>query len=66
MTLRALVAAQSELEVRQAQGKLGLLETLAVGLKDNYEAAVNSEWLRFTYNPLRKLAKRRAGIRILK
>jgi len=39
MTLRALVAAQSELEVFRLQGKITSLEQIK-GLKADYEAAV--------------------------
>lgn len=39
MTLRALVAAQSELEVFRLQGKVTSLEQIK-GLKADYEAAV--------------------------
>jgi hypothetical protein len=41
MTLRALVAAQSELEVFRLQGKITSLEQIK-GLKADYEAAVNA------------------------
>ena len=37
MTIRAVVTAQSESELRQVQGKLALLEML-LKLKSNYEA----------------------------
>ena len=40
MTLRALVAAQSELEVFRLQGKITSLEQIK-GLKADYEAAVD-------------------------
>ena len=40
MTLRALVAAQSELEVFRLQGKITSLEQIK-GLKADYEAAVS-------------------------
>jgi len=39
--IRAVVTAQSESELRQAQGKLALLETLAK-LKSNYEAVIKN------------------------
>ena len=39
LTIRALVTAQSESELRQLQGKVGLLETL-LSLKNNYEAVM--------------------------
>jgi hypothetical protein len=42
MTLRALVAAQSELEVFRLQGKITSLETLR-GLKSDYDAAVRAK-----------------------
>ena len=42
MTLRALVAAQSELEVFRLQGKITSLEQIK-GLKADYEAAVASK-----------------------
>ena len=42
MTLRALVAAQSELEVFRLQGKITSLETLK-GLKEDYDAAVKAK-----------------------
>ena len=38
-TIRAVVTAQSESELRQLQGKLALLEML-LKLKDNHEAVV--------------------------
>ncbi len=41
-TIRAVVTAQSESELRQVQGKLGLLEML-LKLKSNYEAVVRNE-----------------------
>jgi hypothetical protein len=41
MTLRALVAAQSELEVFRLQGKVTSLEMLK-GLKDDFESAMKS------------------------
>ena len=42
MTIRGLVAAQSELEVFRLQGKITSLETLR-GLKSDYEAAVKHD-----------------------
>jgi hypothetical protein len=39
--IRAVVTAQSESELRQAQGKLALLETLAK-LKSSYEAVIKN------------------------
>ena len=42
LTVRALVTAQSESELRQLQGKLVLLETL-LKLKDNHAAVVKAE-----------------------
>ena len=39
--IRAVVTAQSESELRQAQGKLALLEML-LKLKDNYEAVAKN------------------------
>ena len=44
LTIRGLATAQSESELRQAQGKLVLLETL-LQLKDNYEAVIENEKL---------------------
>ena len=41
LTVRGLATAQSESELRQAQGKLVLLETL-LKLKSNYEAVVKN------------------------
>jgi hypothetical protein len=41
LTIRAVVTAQSESELRQLQGKLALLETL-LQLKDSYEAVVKN------------------------
>ena len=41
LTIRGLATAQSESELRQAQGKLVLLETL-LKLKSNYEAVVKN------------------------
>jgi hypothetical protein len=40
-TIRAVVTAQSESELRQTQGKLALLEML-LKLKSNYEAVVKN------------------------
>lgn len=42
MTLRALVAAQSELEVFRLQGKITSLEQIK-GLKADYDAAVRAK-----------------------
>jgi hypothetical protein len=42
MTLRALVAARSELEVFRLQGKITSLEQIK-GLKADYEAAVRTK-----------------------
>ena len=44
LTVRGLATAQSESELRQAQGKLVLLETL-LQLKDNYEAVIENDRL---------------------
>ena len=44
LTIRGLATAQSESELRQAQGKLVLLETL-LQLKDNYEAVIENDRL---------------------
>ena len=44
LTIRGLATAQSESELRQAQGKLVLLETL-LQLKDNYEAVIQNDRL---------------------
>jgi hypothetical protein len=41
LTIRAVVTAQSESELRQLQGRLALLETL-LQLKSNYEAVVKN------------------------
>ena len=41
LTIRGLATAQSESEVRQAQGKLVLLETL-LQLKDNYGKVIEN------------------------
>jgi hypothetical protein len=40
--IRAVVTAQSESELRQVQGKLGLLEML-LKLKDSHEAVVKND-----------------------
>ena len=42
LTVRGLATAQSESELRQAQGKLVLLETL-LKLKSNYQAVVKTD-----------------------
>ena len=44
LTIQGVVMAQSESELRQAQGKLVLLETL-LQLKDNYGKVIENGWL---------------------
>jgi len=41
MMIRGVVMAQSESELRQVQGKLGLLETL-LKLKDSYQEVIKN------------------------